>query len=1523
MKSHIDDHPPRTTKLSASAVAAVAGDAAGIGDLVLRLVGGEHHGRVIRIHATKCTIGSAPGCTLRLKAPGVEPIHALIMRGPQGAIIRRYGDKLSINEAEIDDASLRKGDRLQIGPIKLTVLGPNSTEDDVRLVTSPSALKLQKSFSEQVRKARRVGHARLKRLLRTIREQRQQVRDISHSADRRKLELDRLGQQLTTVQRELTAERERQLAADQEQRTTLLQVDQLTHSLERLRQDFLATQTRHRQDSDHWRLDQSRLTEDITERDRRLHLLQGELAQRQWDLEQQQTQLKRIQRQYDVEREQHEATRERLQREAVSRQEEATHLREELQQQERKELQTRQELVQKQRECEQLRQQHERLQRELNQERALLAGEQRALHSDGAQWELQRQELRNEVCLQQSVIEQLETKLTKQETIANNFRRELEICQQTLVHFREQTEAARRSWEDERLQIIAQVSSAAAQDANLVTGKQSLIDDLREQLAQSARHLIQRQEEIAAHLNELSQLRQQALSNENAWQIERSRLLQLVDERDRQLTEAKDLEARLASKAVEHQTEVQERERLERELARQADEFNRQCDEVRRYRVAESEAASKLEHERAQRLLAEATCEELRAALSQHVDAGTQERLALQEALVAEQENSATLTAAIAQSGEREAVLQAELQSALESQQSLQGEILRIREELASVSQPPATQTLAMTSSTECSTEEVEAREELARRTAELQQQLNALREQELALAARSEEHDACRAALEQQRNELQQEMNSLAESRQVLDQGHATLAAQAQAMAEREQQLNALATELQVRSEQLQSGQDNLQSLACQLEQLQQQLHGERRELATAREQMVANQQQSVALTVEESSTHFEPESTPDEQSLIAGEAIDDAREPQVQAFPIEEIPVGYQPTSSWGTFQMESTLEEAQEDLERLRNELTPSTVSTPICLPNEEHVDEVMGTENATSEDEEPVSQTIEISSLKLMRPEDYKIANEFAGNADDGPVNHLLSSEETAHAPDVNSTICEGNATSEIFEAADETSNEKVAAVQFVEESSASSATNEEEDRFLLPTVWNDASQASVVEGSPQSSGGELCPSELPIADVSSIFTSDAELTSVDASPFPDFSADDLAQALSGPASNHSPVDPNLPAPLHEGNSSPFPTDYGVSPEKLPAWSYEHERPARVDTITGLRIQNMLHESGEFSAERQSQSGLVLPVNAEPDDDSTRMSEYRANIVEFSAESAVGENCQSDSDADIFARLRAAGIVKDLDSAETSDDELNAGVPFAAISPESSLISEESLANALLDEEPTPSSFAPVGATGLVSSAFIRPENDDPNAEGELACFNRPGSAAAAASDSADDEESIESYMQQLLSRVRGDAPPSGSGPNPVYKAAVAPQSKDVEQKPKAVEAKPINTTPVTKEEYIPRSTAPEQSMSLAAMREVANSQARSALQTHAKKVGKRKSSGRFFASAVALALGATGLSWGIQTSSLPATAGGLIGLIVGAYWLIQGLWLARGAISKALVLEQPGAKQTGESETVDD
>lgn len=109
---------------------------------------------------------------------------------------------------------------------------------------------------------------------------------------------------------------------------------------------------------------------------------------------------------------------------------------------------------------------------------------------------------------------------------------------------------------------------------------------------------------------------------------------------------------------------------------------------------------------------------------------------------------------------------------------------------------------------------------------------------------------------------------------------------------------------------------------------------------------------------------------------------------------------------------------------------------------------------------------------------------------------------------------------------------------------------------------------------------------------------------------------------------------------------------------------------------------------------------------------------------------------------------------------------------------------------------------------------------------------------------------EDEDSIEAYMNRLLRRVQGqseaDAPESRPQPQPQVVAPVAKPPESTEpgnasqlQTPASPTA-PTSTPAQPDSPYVPRSQAPERSGNLAAMRELANSSARTAIATSARK-----------------------------------------------------------------------------------
>ncbi|MBN2476291.1 MAG: hypothetical protein JXB62_16885 [Pirellulales bacterium] len=92
------------------------------GDLVFRIRGSSRHGQIVRLRSTKCTIGSGPRCTLRLRARGVGPIHCLVLRGRSGTVVRRWSPDTRLNGHTFADADLGPGDLLSVGTVELEVV---------------------------------------------------------------------------------------------------------------------------------------------------------------------------------------------------------------------------------------------------------------------------------------------------------------------------------------------------------------------------------------------------------------------------------------------------------------------------------------------------------------------------------------------------------------------------------------------------------------------------------------------------------------------------------------------------------------------------------------------------------------------------------------------------------------------------------------------------------------------------------------------------------------------------------------------------------------------------------------------------------------------------------------------------------------------------------------------------------------------------------------------------------------------------------------------------------------------------------------------------------------------------------------------------------------------------------------------------------------------------------------------------------------------------------------------------------
>jgi hypothetical protein len=90
--------------------------------LGLRIRGTDRDGQVVWLRSSKVTIGSGRTSTLRLRAPGVAPLHCVILRGAERTVARCWSLDTRCNGHAFNEALLAVGDRLSVGPLEFEVV---------------------------------------------------------------------------------------------------------------------------------------------------------------------------------------------------------------------------------------------------------------------------------------------------------------------------------------------------------------------------------------------------------------------------------------------------------------------------------------------------------------------------------------------------------------------------------------------------------------------------------------------------------------------------------------------------------------------------------------------------------------------------------------------------------------------------------------------------------------------------------------------------------------------------------------------------------------------------------------------------------------------------------------------------------------------------------------------------------------------------------------------------------------------------------------------------------------------------------------------------------------------------------------------------------------------------------------------------------------------------------------------------------------------------------------------------------
>lgn len=215
-------------------------------ELKFRVQGGEHHGRMLRISAAKCSIGSARGCTLRLNGEGIAPLHCLILSGMNGTIVRRNSPQTYLNGGAFEDATLNPGDVLRVGPVELEVVAcPRSvrsaTSAETILEVGSSqfeqAANVEQRISEEVSRARDQEQAAQQKLAQELGQMAQQLRaaqeQVASTLQLRDQTIQESQQAVEQLRQQYSQALERFLGQQREERTESQTREQQT--LEELR----------------------------------------------------------------------------------------------------------------------------------------------------------------------------------------------------------------------------------------------------------------------------------------------------------------------------------------------------------------------------------------------------------------------------------------------------------------------------------------------------------------------------------------------------------------------------------------------------------------------------------------------------------------------------------------------------------------------------------------------------------------------------------------------------------------------------------------------------------------------------------------------------------------------------------------------------------------------------------------------------------------------------------------------------------------------------------------------------------------------------------------------------------------------------------------------------------------------------------------------------------------------------------------------------------------------------------------
>ncbi len=294
--------------------------------------------------------------------------------------------------------------------------------------------------------------------------------------------------------------------------------------------------------------------------------------------------------------------------------------------------------------------------------------------------------------------------------------------------------------------------------------------------------------------------------------------------------------------------------------------------------------------------------------------------------------------------------------------------------------------------------------------------------------------------------------------------------------------------------------------------------------------------------------------------------------------------------------------------------------------------------------------------------------------------------------------------------------------------------------------------------------------------------------------------------------------------------------------------------------------------------------------VVPKAAEPEGaaDLAEMAELRRSLREQQAEiEAIRQELLRQRESLDAERIRAADrIAREAEDIERQREELAAEQAALAAQREGCGVTPQTNLDADDEEIQEITAQDEAAAPSINSVEEDQPLEDEPAAT--------PQSSPSQASSVEHEDPSIEEYMANLLKRMRGGAAaeavsheprPSRKRPEPAPPAAPAPQAAEASPAAPAM----IERTPEQAEAA--RRTQTLQTRDLAKMRELANTQARIAIDIHGRKRLVRSMVTRLGASLMFLL--ATFIVLNVLPENAALRTAALGGIVAAIYWLFGG------------------------------